>query len=51
MGWDPEQLARLREMLSNEPHVRGPCYNQCADEIVDIEDVEVYPDEEIADED
>ena len=51
MGWDPEQLARLRELLSNEPHVRGRGYNQYADEIVDIEGMEAYPDDEIAGED
>ena len=33
MGWDPEELARLRELLNNEPHVRGLGYNQYADEI------------------
>lgn len=51
MGWDPEQLARLRELLSNEPHVRGLGYNQYADEIEDIEGMEAYPDEETAGED
>ncbi len=35
MGWDPEELARLRELLNNEPHVRGLGYNQYADEIED----------------
>ncbi len=33
MGWDPEELARLRELLNNEPHVRGLGYNQYSDEI------------------
>ena len=33
MCWDPEELARLRELLNNEPHVRGLGYNQYADEI------------------
>ena len=33
MGWDPEELARLRDLLSNEPHVSGLRYNQYADEI------------------
>ena len=37
MGWDPEELARLRNLLHNEPHVRGLGYNQYADEIVDLE--------------
>ena len=51
MGWDPEQLARLRELLGNEPHVRGLGYNQYADEIVHIEGMEAYPDEDTAGED
>ena len=51
MGWDPEQLARLRELLSNEPHVRGLGYNQYTDEIVNIEDMEANPDKETAGED
>ena len=33
MGWDPSELARLRELLNNEPHVRGLGYNQYADEL------------------
>ena len=48
MGWDPEELARLRELLSNEPHVRGLGYNQYADEIEEFEDMEAYPDDESA---
>ena len=32
MGWDPDELARLRNLLHNEPHVRGLGYNQYADE-------------------
>ena len=51
MGWDPEQLAQLRELLSNEPHVRGLGYNQYADEIEDINGMEAYPDDETAGED
>ena len=35
MGWDPAELARLRELLHLEPHVRGLGYNQYADEIED----------------
>ena len=35
MGWDGEALARLRQLLNNEPHVRGLGYNQYADEIED----------------
>ena len=33
MGWDAEHLAHLRQLLNNEPHVRGLGYNQYADEI------------------
>ena len=33
MGWDSEELARLRDLLNNEPHVRGLGYNQFADEV------------------
>jgi len=51
MRWDPEQLARLREPLSNAPRVRELGYNQYADEIVDIEGMEACPDEETAGED
>ena len=32
MGWDAQELAHLRELLNNEPHVRGLGYNQYADE-------------------
>ena len=32
MGWDAQELARLRGLLNNEPHVRGLGYNQYADE-------------------
>ena len=32
MGWDADELARLRNLLHNEPHVRGLGYNQYADE-------------------
>ena len=32
MGWDVNELARLRNLLHNEPHVRGLGYNQFADE-------------------
>ncbi len=35
MGWDSKELARLRELLNNEPHVRGLGYNQYADQIED----------------
>ena len=33
MEWDVEELARLRELLNKEPHVRGLGYNQYADEV------------------
>ena len=33
MGWDPGELARLRELLNKEPHVRGLGYNQYGDEL------------------
>ena len=35
MGWDAQELARLRQLLHNEPHVRGLGYNQYADEYED----------------
>ena len=34
MNWDAGELAHLRELLNNEPHVRGLGYNQYADEVV-----------------
>ena len=37
MGWDREELARLRDLLNNEPHVRGLGYNQFADKIEEDE--------------
>ena len=39
MGWDAEELTRLRLLLHQEPHVRGLGYGQYADE-VDIEPVD-----------
>ena len=36
MAWDADELAHLRELLHNEPHVRGLGYGQYADE-ADIE--------------
>ena len=35
MGWDAKELARLRLLLHQEPHVRGLGYGQYADEIED----------------
>ena len=40
MNWDPEELAYLRNLLHSEPHVRGLGYNQYADEIEDLDDME-----------
>ena len=34
MGWDFEELTRLRLLLHQEPHVRGLGYGQYADEVV-----------------
>ena len=48
MGWDPDELAQLRELLNNEPHVRGLGYNQYGDKMEDIEDMETDPDDETA---
>ena len=48
MGRDAEELARLRQLLHNEPHVRGLGYNQYADEITDFEHMADYPDDEVA---
>lgn len=31
MGWDADELARLRHLLHQEPHVRGLGYGQYAD--------------------
>ena len=50
MGWDSGELARLRELLNNEPHVRGLGYNQYGDEIENIEDMEAAPDDEMDEE-
>ena len=33
MGWDAEELAHLRGLLNNEPHVRGLGYGQYADAV------------------
>ena len=35
MGWDPDELSRIRHLLHKEPHVRGLGYNQYADELED----------------
>ena len=36
LGWDARELANLRRLLHQEPHVRGLGYNQYADEIADL---------------
>ena len=36
MSWNADELAHLRELLNNEPHVRGLGYNQYADEVEDL---------------
>ena len=33
MNWDADELTRLRQLLHNEPHVRGLGYGQYADEV------------------
>ena len=35
MGWDADELSRLRHLLHREPYVRGLGYNQYADELED----------------
>ena len=37
LGWDPAELARLRHLLHNEPHVRGLGYGQYGDEAAEEE--------------
>ena len=49
MCWDVGELARLRELLHKEPHVRGLGYNQYADEIEDIARVEADYEDELDD--
>ena len=53
MDWDADELARLRRLLHQEPHIRGLGYNQYADELdddfaappLDLEAFEVLADE------
>ena len=53
MDWDADELARLRRLLHQEPHIRGLGYNQYADELdddfatppLDLETFEVLADE------
>ena len=40
MNWDADELARLRNLLHQEPHVRGLGYNQYGDELDEIEEEE-----------
>ena len=45
MDWDAEELAYLRDLLNNEPHVRGLGYNQYADmEDIDPPDRDKFQD-------
>ena len=44
MGWNADELAHLRELLNSEPHVRGLGYNQYADELEDLEEMETDED-------
>ena len=46
MGWDAEELGHLRQLLHNEPHVRGLGYGQYGDE-VELSDRERF--QELAD--
>ena len=48
MGWDPDELARLRNLLHQEPHVRGLGYNQYGD-AADIEPADRERFQELAD--
>ena len=48
MGWDAEELVRLRGLLNKEPHVRGLGYNQYGD-AVDIEPADRERFQELAD--
>ena len=47
MGWDADELTRLRLLLHQEPHVRGLGYGQYADE-VEIEPAERQRFQELA---
>ena len=40
MGWEANELARIRNLLHQEPHVRGLGYNQYGDELDEIEEEE-----------
>ena len=46
MGWDADELARLRNLLHDEPHVRSLGHNQYADEVDDMEPVDSPADAE-----
>ena len=48
LGWGAEELARLRQLLHNEPHVRGLGYNQYAGESTEFEDTEEDSGDEVA---
>ena len=51
MGWDATELAHLRELLHQEPHVRGLGYGQYGDEAEDIESTGIIQDNETPSED
>ena len=46
MGWDVMEIERLRDLLHDEPHVRGLGYNQYADEVDDMQPVDSPADAE-----
>ena len=48
MGWDAQELTRLRNLLHQEPHVRGLGYNQYA-HAADIEPADLERFQELAD--
>ena len=44
LDWEPAELARLRNLLYQELHVRGLGYGQFADEVEGLPGEENYPD-------
>ena len=42
MGWDADELAQLRNLLHQEPHVRGLGYNEYGNELDEIEEEEYF---------
>ena len=43
MGWDAAELSHLRELLHQEPHVRGLGYGQYGDEVAEGQEWELSP--------